>query len=117
MACVAAAVMVGLLFRLFESRPKVRNYILVVIFVTQAVQLYMGAEYRWNGAPWGGPWFQVSVPDKLKTESSLYLTLGTQTNSFLAPFVAMGSGFINVAGGYTLYPDGANGVHARALIQ
>jgi hypothetical protein len=46
----------------------------------------------------------------------LYLTLGTQSNSFLAPFLAKDSGFVNVAGGYTLDPDGANGARVRALI-
>jgi hypothetical protein len=117
MACVAAVVIVGMLFRLFEPWPKVRNYLLAIIFVVQAVQLYMGAEYRWNGVPWGGQWFDVSVPDRLKVESSLYLTLGTQSNSFLAPFLAMGSGFINVTGVYTLDPEGANGVRVRELIQ
>jgi hypothetical protein len=117
MACVAAAVIVGILFRLFESRPKVRNYVLAIILVTQAVQLYMGAEFRWNGVPWGGQWFDLSIPARLKTEPNLYLTLGTQSNSFLAPFLAKGSGFINVAGGYTLDPDGANGAHVRALIR
>ena len=74
-----------------------RNYILATIFVVQAVQLYMGAEYRWNGVPWGGPWLDVSVPDRLKTESDLYLTLGVQSNSFLAPFLAKSSGFVNPA--------------------
>jgi len=116
MACVAAVVITGMLFRLFESRPKARNYTLAIIFVTQAVQLYMGAEYRWNGVPWGGQWFDVSVPEKLKTEPNLYLTLGTLSNSFLAPFLAKDSGFVNVAGGYTLDPDGANGARVRALI-
>jgi hypothetical protein len=114
MACVAAAVIAGILFRSFESRPKVRNYILASIFVVQAVQLYMGAEYRWNGVPWGGQWFDVSVPDRLKTESSLYLTLGVQSNSFLAPFLAKSSGFVNV---YALDSDGANGVRVRELIR
>jgi hypothetical protein len=117
MACVAATVIVGLLFRLFESQPRVRNYILASIFVVQAVQLYMGAEYRWNAAPWGGQWFDVSIPDKLKTGSNLYLTLGTQSNSFLAPFLSKASGFINVAGGYTLAPEGASGARVRALIR
>jgi hypothetical protein len=117
MACVAAAVIVGMLFRLFESRPKARNYILAIIFVVQAVQLFMGAEYRWNGVPWGGQWFDVSVPGKLKTEPNLYLTLGTQSNSFLAPFLAKDSGIVNVAGGYTLDPEGANGARVRALIR
>ncbi len=117
MACVAAVVVAGMLFQLFDPWPKVRNYLLAIIFIVQAMQLYMGAEYRWNGVPWGGQWFDVSVPDKLKTEPNLYLTLGTQTNSFLAPFLAKGSGFINVSGGYTLDPDGANGVRVRELIQ
>jgi hypothetical protein len=117
MACVAAAVIVGMLFRLFESRPKVRNYILFVILVTQAIQLYMGAEYRWNAAPWGGPWFDVSMPEKLKTEPNLYLTLGVQSNSFIAPFLAKDSGFVNFAGGFTLDPEGANGAHVKALIR
>jgi hypothetical protein len=117
MACVAAAVIVGMLFRLFESRPRIRNYILAIIFATQAVQLYMGAEYRWNGVPWGGQWFDISIPGKLKTEPNLYLTLGTQSNSFLAPFLANHSGVVNLAGGYTLDPDDANGAHVRALIR
>ena len=117
MACVAAAVVVGLLFRLFELQPKARNYVLAVIFVTQAVQLSMGAQYRWNGVPWGGRWFNLSVPEKLKTEPSLYLTLGTQTNSFLAPFLAKDSGMINVVGGYTLDPEGANGARVKQLIR
>ena len=117
MACVAAAVIVGMLFRLFESRPKVRNYILAVIFAVQAVQLDMGTEYRWNGVPWGGQWFDISLPEKLKTEPNLYLSLGTQSNSFLVPFLAKDSAFVNVAGGYTLDPEGANGVRVRALIR
>jgi hypothetical protein len=116
MACVAAVVVVGMLFRLLESRPKARNYVLAVIFVTQAVQLSMAAEYRWNGAPWSGQWFDLSLPDKLKTEPNLYLTLGMQSNSFLAPFLARGSSFVNLAGGDTLDPENANGAHVRALI-
>jgi hypothetical protein len=117
MACVSAAVIVGMLFQLFESLPKVRNYILVIIFVTQGVQLSLAAEYRWNGVPWGGMWFDVSVPEKIKTEPNLYLTWGLQSNSFIAPFLAKDSSFVNFAGGYTLDAEGANGAHVKALIR
>jgi hypothetical protein len=118
MACVAAVVIAGMLFRLFEPWPKVRNYLLAIIFAIQAVQLCMGAEYRWTGIPWnGGQWFDVSVPDSLRTQSNVYLTLGVQSNSFLAPFLAKGSGLINLTGGYTLDPEGANGVRVRELIR
>jgi hypothetical protein len=117
MACVAAAVIVGMLFRLFESRPKIRNYILFAILTTQAVQLYMGAEYRWDSAPWGGPWFDVSIPERLKIEQNLYLLMGVESNSFVAPFLSKDSGFVNFAGGFTLNPEGANGTHVKALIR
>ncbi len=94
-----------------------RNYLLAIIFVTQTVQLYLGAEYRWNGVPWGGPWFDVSVPEKLKTTPNLYLILGTQSNSFVAPFLAKESGFVSVVGGYTLDPEGATGARVRDLVR
>jgi len=117
MACIAAVVIVGLLFRLFATQPKIRNYILAVIFGTQIVQLWMGTDYRWNGVPWGGPWFDVAVPAKLRNEPNLYLTVGAQSNSFLAPFLAKGAGLINFSGGYALGPDGANGAQIKALIR
>ena len=117
MACVAAAVIVGMLFHLFESRPKVLNYIVIIILVTQGVQLSMAAEFRWNGVAWGGKWFDVSVPEKIKAEPNLYLTFGLQSNSFIAPFLANGASFVNFAGGYTLGADDANGAHVNALIR
>jgi hypothetical protein len=116
MACVAAVVIVGLLFRLFSSRPKVRNYVLAAIFGVQAVQLWMGTGYRWNAAPWGGQWLTIAVPEKLRTEPSLYLTIGTQSNSFVAPYLAKGSGLINFSGSYALGTAGANGGRVSALI-
>jgi hypothetical protein len=117
MACVAAVVVVGLLFHLFAKRPKLRNYVLAAILGTQAIQLWMGTDYRWNGVPWGGRWFDVAVPDVLRTQPNLYLTIGTQSNSFVAPFLARGAGLVNFSGGYALGSDGANGDRIKALIQ
>jgi hypothetical protein len=117
MACVAAVVVIGLIFRLFASRPKVRNYILAAIFATQAIQLWMGAGFRWNAVPWGGQWFNVSVPEKLAAEPNLYLTMGSQSNSFIAPFLASGAGLVNFSGGYALASDGPTGARVEALIR
>jgi hypothetical protein len=116
MACVAAVVIVGLLFRLFATRPKVRNYILAAIFGVQAVQLWMGADYRWKALPWGDQWFNVSVPETLRTEPNLYLTIGMQSNSFIAPYLAKGAGLVNFSGSYAFGPSGANGARVSALI-
>jgi len=117
MASVAAVLVVALIFRLFASQLKVRNYILVAVFATQAVQLWMGAEFRWNSTSWDGPWLNMEVPENLATEPNLYLSIGAQSNSFIAPFLAPGAGLVNFSGGYALAPDGANGARVKALIQ
>jgi hypothetical protein len=57
----------------------------------------------------------VEVPTKLASEPNLYLTIGMQSNSFILPYLAKGSGFINIAGGYPLGPDGANAPRVRAM--
>jgi len=116
MASVAAVVIVALLFRLTVARPKIRNYVLAAIFGVQVIQLWMGTDFRWNPVPWHGQWFKIAVPEKLSTEPNLYLTTGVQSNSFMAPFLATGSGMVNFSGGYALGPGGASGSRIKALI-
>jgi branched-subunit amino acid transport protein len=116
MSSVAAVVIVALLIRLFATQPKARNYVIACILGIQGVQLWMGADFRWNETPWDDHWINIEVPAKLKSESSLFFTMGAQTNSFIAPYLAPGSGLINFSGLYTLGPDGANGARISALV-
>jgi hypothetical protein len=116
MSSVAAVVIVALVFRLFATQPKARNYIFAGILGVQGVQLWMGADYRWNQVPWDDHWINIAMPAKLASEPNLYLTMGAQTNSFIAPYLAPGAGMINFSGGYTLGPEGANGARIEALI-
>jgi len=117
MACVAAVVAVGMLFRFGSEWPRVRNYLLLAVLAAQLCQLYYGTQYS-STVPWDDqPWFQVSVPKTLASEPELYFTIGIQSNAFLAPYLASDSGFINLEGNYTLGPGGANGRHIEALIR
>ena len=116
MACVAAVLAVALLFRLLANHTLGRNGILFALFVAQGAQLALGTEYRWNQAPWDGRWFNVESPASLASQPSLYLSIGMQSNSFIVPFLAKGSGVVNFAGGYALGPDGATASRVRALI-
>jgi hypothetical protein len=116
MSSVAAVVIVALLFRVFAMQPKARNYALASILGMQGVQLWMGADFRWNETPWDDHWINIEVPAKLKSESNLFLTMGAQTNSFITPYLAPGSGLINVSGLYALGPDGANGARVSSLV-
>ena len=114
-ACVAGVVFLGLLFTAFAAQPKARNYIIIIIFGVQAIQLWMGTDFRWHEESWGGPWFDVAVPAKLRTEPNLFLAMGGQTNSFIVPYLAKGSGFINISGAYVLGPEGASGARIKTL--
>lgn len=116
MACIAAVIAVALLFRACSEWPKLLSYLLITVFVVQFFQLRYGTQYP-SDLPWDHkPWFEVSVPKSLASEPELYLSIGMQSNSFIAPYLASGSGFINLEGDYTLGPDGANGKHIEALI-
>jgi hypothetical protein len=116
MACVAAVLATALLFRILANHTLGRNGILLALFVAQGTQLALGTDYRWNPAPWSGRWFNVKIPERLATEPNLYLSMGGPSNSFLVPFLAMGSGFVNFSGDYVLGPDGANASHLRTMI-
>lgn len=116
MASVTAVLVAALAFRIGAGRRWLCHCLLAVIVAAQALEVCVGSEYRWSPVPWGGPWFQVDVPPKLVNEANLYLTMGVQTNSFLAPYLAPDSGLINFNGDYLLSSRGATGARIAALI-
>lgn len=117
MGSVAAVMIVALVFMLFSGRPKVRNYVLIVVFGAQLIQLCCGTNYRWAPAPWDRHWLEIDLPEKSATESDLYLTMGVQSNSFIAAYLPPGAGLVNFSGGYALGPEGAGGARIQALIR
>jgi hypothetical protein len=118
MACVCSVLVIGLLLQLLPSARKIPGYLLGGLFATQALQLAWGAELRWTSVPWNkGPWFEVEAPVSLKAEPALYLTLGVQSDSFLAAYLAKDAGFVDLSGGYPLTPGSANGRQVEGLIR
>jgi hypothetical protein len=115
MECVATVIAVTLLFRLMVNHTLGRNAILAALLIAQGIAL-SETQFRWNQAPWGGRWFEVEMPEKLASQPSLFLSIGMQSNSYIAPFLPKGSGVINFAGGYALGPGGANAARVRAMI-
>lgn len=118
MACVASVLLVALIFHGLSGQPKLRNYALATLFTAQAIQLWMGTDFRWHDVPWDGDrWFEVDVPRRFASEPNLYLTLGMQSNSYIAPYLAPGAGLISFAGGYPLEANGPNGARVKALLR
>jgi uncharacterized membrane protein (UPF0136 family) len=118
MACVAAVLIVTFAHRLLAAHQPVRTYAIAAILgVVQIYQVQAGTAFR-TPLPWEGrAWFDVSVPQPLASQPSLYFSVGIQSNSFIVPYLAPGSGFVNIDGMYVLGPDGANGARIRELIR
>lgn len=116
MACVASALIACLTYRLSAGNPRVWACVIAAVLGVQVYRVQAGMESR-PLLPWGAePWFDVSVPKALASQPSLYFSVGIQSNSFVVPYLAPGSGFINIRGLYVLGPDGANGARIRRLI-
>lgn len=116
MACIAAVLAITLAFRLLASHPKVLGYLLTFVFVIQGLQLALGAGYRLPAAWTTGAWFDMSIPPELTSEPNLFFTIGEESDSFVAPFLARGSAFVNLEGDYALGSNGANGAYVAELI-
>jgi len=117
MGSVAAVLIAVLLYRLLAAWPRVKFYVFASIFAVQLVEVCMGAEYRWDPRPWGGQWLDIYIPEKLASQPSLYLVIGIQSNSFIAPYLAKESGLIDFSGGFALGPNGPGGARVDELIR
>jgi hypothetical protein len=117
MACVAAVLAVALACRLLMAWPRVLTCVVAAILLAQIYQVQAGAVLR-PPYPWEGePWFDVSVPPAVASQAALYLSVEVQSNSFVVPYLPVGSGFINLEGDYVLGPGGVNGARVRKLIR
>jgi hypothetical protein len=119
MACVSAVLVAALLPTFTGDRPRLWMPVLAAVCAIQAFQMGMNSSgLRWTAFPWdGGPWLKVEVPKELASEPALYLSVGTNSNAYLAAYVAKEAGFINFTGAYALTPAGSNGKHVAALIR
>jgi hypothetical protein len=72
---------------------------------------------RWDSGPWTDKWIDVSVPSELLDGPYGYLTLGPLNNSFVAPFLSPGSGFVNLTGGFPISPTGPGSARVNGFIK
>ncbi len=116
MSSVAAVLIAVLLEVLLGARRKLLTYATGLIVLLQLAGVGLGAELRANPVDWGTGWIDLSGARRLTGETNLYLTVGVQSNSFLAPFLTADSGMMNISGGYALGPEAPGGSKALALI-
>ena len=83
--------------------------LLVIILATQAVVISLGENPRWDTGKWTERWIDVDMPAKLKEEPFGYLSVGANSNSFLALYLHPASRLVNMLGVYPLPLDGPGG--------
>lgn len=88
------------LFSLLNRRMFGWAVVLVIGF--QVLVTFAVGVYRWAPIGFGDEWFDFSVPEELKAEPYLYVSIDGQSASFLALKVHPDSAFINISGQLTL---------------
>ncbi|MBC7705749.1 MAG: hypothetical protein H7274_17625 [Rhodoferax sp.] len=114
MACIAAVILVAGVRRALSGMRRAQGWTVVVVVCAQALMLSEAAEFRWSAQPWDGAWTQATIPAELQTRPFLYLSMDSQSNSFLLPYLAPGSALVGM--GSDIDPESRSGQRVRALI-
>ncbi|HKE94721.1 MAG TPA: hypothetical protein VKB34_10470 [Povalibacter sp.] len=100
----------------FGSSRSVRYPVaaLTVLIALQVSHLRNG-QMHWDVGPWTRTWYETSIPQRLQTEPYLYVSVGSASNSYIAPFLSPDSAFINPVGQLSFDLDGPGGSRMRKL--
>lgn len=80
---------------------------------------YVGqGDHRLDGQAWNDlPYAPFEVPERLRKEPVLHLSLGVQSHAGLAPWLHPAGAFINLSGQMSLPPDGPMGLRLQQRLQ
>lgn len=117
MSCVAGAALALLLQRLHLRHPDATAVAIALLVLVQGVQIVLGSDWKRDGRNWDGQWLAPQVPERLRDEPALYLSLGFQTGSALLPFLHKDAAMMNVSGFQEIAPGRPGGQRAELLIR
>ncbi len=108
---------VWLVFRMSRTNEAMGKLIVLVLIAAQAFVISEVGNPRWESSDWTRTWMEYQIPNRLKEEPFGYVTLGTNSNGALAPFLHRDSRFVNVTGLYVVNPSGAGAQRVRDFLQ
>lgn len=89
-----------------------------VVLLLQGAYFVSAADQRWVPVPWSGAtYFNVVVPDRLRSEPFFHLTFGTQSHAFLALYLDPRGAMANPVGQMSLPMDGPLGMQLRGRLE
>lgn len=95
-------------------RPALVIGTLAVLIGLQAFHL-QNADSRFGAGQWTPSWYEVTMSERLRREPFLYVSLGVNSNSYIAPFLARESAFTAPVGQISFELEGPVGERFRAL--
>ncbi|MES2902176.1 MAG: glycosyltransferase family 87 protein [Pseudomonadota bacterium] len=93
-----AAVLLAVLLGRCAGRPKLLMRVAGVLVLGQCFLIFSVPTPRWSAVAAGTAWFELDIPEQLKRQPTLHISLNVQPASFLVPFLAPGSGMMNPTG-------------------
>ncbi|MBL8518143.1 MAG: DUF2029 domain-containing protein [Betaproteobacteria bacterium] len=88
-----------------------------IIATLQFLHGLHGGYPRWDAAPWTRNWIDVDAPAKLKSTPFGYLSLSTFNQSMAMPYLAKGSGLVELMGFEPRDPQGPGSSKVQAFIR
>ena len=108
------AVCVHAAFRAF--RKEAQTWIPLCGLIAMQVFHLQNGQLHWGTGSWTQTWYDVSVPKKLQTTPYLYIAVGSESNSYIAPFLSPHSAFTNPIGQLSFDLDGPGGARLKNLL-
>lgn len=94
----------------FVMPRRAAHAVLIVVLLTQLTYFFKDGEHRFQPRPWNNrPFIELQVPDRLKREPFLHLSVGTPSYAAAAPFLDQRGSMTNVMGSMSLPSDGPLG--------
>lgn len=103
------------------TATSIKNSKVVLIALTSllALQLFHvdKGDRRWSVEKWTREWFDLEIPQHLTEQAFLYISVGGNTNSYVLPFLAPDSVFMNPVGLVSFEVDGPGGQRVKTLLE
>lgn len=100
--------LLALLCHTLSRRKSTALLMLATLIVLQSFHLRQG-DLRWQRGPWTPAWYETSIPDQLRTDPYLYVSVGEASNAYILPFLAPGSAYTNPIGQISIDLQGPGG--------
>jgi len=98
-----------------------RRYAILVAWLVLAAQIFMTVDariIRWRSQQWTPQWVSVDMPRELASEPALFISLASQSQSNLVPYLHPRSSYIHLNNGHFSVPStGAGSVPLWRLLR